>query len=67
MKVRNAIFYSFVGVLMGLGLFVNSAFFLVGAASLCGGHMLLGHNHGDEHARNPNMDEDAKRIRQGCH
>lgn len=63
----NAIFYAAVGVMMGLGLFVNRAFFLVGMVSLCGGHMLLGHNHGDKHARNTNADEDEKRIRQGCH
>jgi len=49
MKRRTAIFIAFVGIMIGLGLLVNSAFFLLGMVGLCGGHMLLGHDHDNEH------------------
>lgn len=67
MKRKTIAFYSFVGVLIGLGLFVNSMFFLVGMVSLCGGHMLLGHNHANEHAHEATSGEDEKKIQSGCH
>ena len=44
MKRRTVVFLAFAGIMIGLGFVVNSAFFLVGMVSLCGGHMLLGHD-----------------------
>ena len=46
MKRRTVIFLASVGSMIGLGLLVNSAFYLLGMVGLCGGHMLLGHDHG---------------------
>jgi len=67
MKPKNIAFFSFVGVMIGLGLLVNSLFFLVGMVGLCGGHMLLGHGHGNEHARETTAREDEKKAQGGCH
>ena len=58
-------FFGFVGIMMGLGLFVNSVFFVVGMVSLCGGHMLLGH--GDGHKRDPASMKDEEKTKDGCH
>jgi len=64
LKRKNIAFFGFVGVMIGLGLFVNSAFFLVGMVSLCGGHMLLGHNHGNEHTHDAvSSEEEKKHVR----
>jgi len=62
MKRRIAIFIAFVGSMIGLGLLVNSAFFLLGMVGLCGGHMFLGHNHGDEHTATS-----EEKRKNGCH
>jgi len=62
MKRRTAIFLGFIGIAVGLGLLVNSAFFLLGMVGLCGGHMLLGHDHGNDHKAT----SDDKR-KDGCH
>jgi len=62
MRRRTVVFIAFVGVMIGLGLLVNSTFFLIGMVGLCGGHMLLGHGHGNEHAAT--SDDERKK---GCH
>jgi hypothetical protein len=67
MKPKNVAFFSFVGAMIGLGLFVNSVFFLVGMVGLCGGHMLLGHNHANEHAHETTSGEDEKKTQAECH
>jgi hypothetical protein len=67
MKPKNIAFFSFVGAMIGLGLFVNSVFFLVGMVSLCGGHMLLGHGNGNDHTHNIDSSEDEKKTKVGCH
>lgn len=65
MRRRNIVFFAFVGAMIGLGLLVNSAFFLIGMVSLCGGHMLLGH--GETHTHNATSSEDEKKNKFGCH
>ena len=65
MKRRTAVFLAFVGIMIGLGLVVNTAFFLVGMVSLCGGHMLLGHSHGNDHTHGAASSEEDKKG--GCH
>jgi hypothetical protein len=67
MKRKHIAFFALVGVMMGLGLLLNSAFFLVGMVSLCGGHMLLGHNHANEHAHDTTSGEDENKTNIGCH
>ena len=67
MKRKNIAYFTFVGAMIGLGLFVNNVFFFVGMISLCGGHMLLGHGHGDEHTHDATLSEDEKKSKLGCH
>ena len=62
MKRRTVIFLASVGSMIGLGLLVNSAFYLLGMVGLCGGHMLFGHDHGHEH--NASSEENRNN---GCH
>jgi len=58
MRLRDVVFFGVVGIMIGLGLFVNSVFLLVGMVSLCGGHMLLGHGKEHEHAATPMKDDE---------
>jgi hypothetical protein len=67
MKRKAIAFFSFIGVIIGLGLFVNNVFFLVGMVSLCGGHMLLGHGHGNDNAQETISNEDEKKAEVACH
>ena len=64
MKLRSVALFTFVTVMIGLGLFVNGAFFLVAMVGLCGGHMLLGHGT-DTH--NATSSEGEKKTKSGCH
>jgi hypothetical protein len=65
MKIRSIALFTFVAVMMGLGLFVNGAFFLVGMVGLCGGHMLL--DHGKAHTHDVTTSEDEKKNKFSCH
>ncbi len=67
MKRKNIAYFMFVGAMMGLGLFVNNVFLLVGIVSLCGGHMLLGHGHENEHTHDATLSEDEKQSKLGYH
>lgn len=67
MKLRSIALFTFVAAMMGLGLFVNGVFFFVGMVGLCGGHMLLGHDHGKTHTDNVTSSEDEKKNKFGCH
>lgn len=65
MRLRSILFFGFIGVMMGLGLFVNSIFFLLGMVSLCGGHVLLGH--GKEHGHDSAAVPDDEKTKSSCH
>jgi hypothetical protein len=62
MRLRDIAFFGLVGIMIELGLFVNSVFFLLGMGTLCGGHMILGH--GKEHETRSHDDDKTK---SGCH
>jgi hypothetical protein len=64
MRLRTIIFVGFIGAMIGLGLFVNSIFLLLGMSGLCGGHMLL---HGKEHNHDSVAVKDDEKARTGCH
>jgi hypothetical protein len=64
MRLRTIIFVGFVGIMIGLGLFVSNIFLLIGMSSLCGGHMLL---HGKEHNRDSASTKDDEKTKTGCH
>ena len=64
MRIRTIIFLGFVGIMIGLGLFVNNIFLLVGMSSLCGKHLLL---HRKEHNHDPASAEDDDKKKTGCH
>ena len=64
MRLRAIIFVGFVGVMIGLGLFVNQIFLLLGMSSLCGGHMLL---HGKEHDHDSASTKDDEKTKTSCH
>ena len=63
MRLRNIVFAGFVGVMIGLGVFVNNAFFLVGMISLCGGHLLLGHGKQHKHDAATMRDDEKTKNR----
>jgi len=60
MRLRDIAFFGLVGIIIGLGLFVNSVFFLLGMVTLCGGHMILGHGKEHEHETRSHDDEKTK-------
>ena len=62
MRLRTIFFVGFVGIMMGLGLFVSNIFLLVGMSSLCGGHCLL---HGKEHDHDSSTRDEKTKT--GCH
>jgi hypothetical protein len=62
---KSIALFSLVAALVSLGLFVNSLFFFAAMVSLCGGHTLLGHNHGKGHEAT--SDEDGKKTKLECH
>ena len=64
MRLRTIVFVAFVGIMIGLGLFVSNIFLLVGMSSLCGGHMLL---HGKEHDHDSTSPKDEEKTRTGSH